>query len=168
MNKSDVVLEFEPFYYSDSTINRKGLTVVYPEEIDELDDDLPEWKWQEAKQHNRWVDEIKVKLFSEGWHPAIELPYTWNEEKQALVVTYEIQENEYSLSSIRHSYFSPRGWEQLLYEEEGFYPAVPIKEVYDDYVSSLSEFYGLDDYGFIKNSWGLLYERDFYEYPAVM
>jgi hypothetical protein len=144
-------------------------TVVFPQYEDEDKESLSEWQWLEIKRINRWVDEVRVALFFAGWHPAVDLPYVWDAQQKALVVSYELEEDEYSLSSVRYSYFSPRGWEQLLYKEEGFYPAVSIKDVNCDYSNSLSEFYGLDDFGFIKNPWGLLWNRDFDEYyPGVM
>jgi hypothetical protein len=123
---------------------------------------LAEWQFEEAHKHNNWVDEVRVSLFLKNWHPAIEIPYTWDRQRKALVVIYESLENEYSLSSVRHSYYSPRGWERLDYIQEGFYPPIPLHDPNVDYEywRDLSKRCELDDYGFIEN-WLLLWDRHF-------
>lgn len=170
MDERLLIEGYAPYYYWDIE-NCVGLTVIHPQEMDEQDENLAEWQYQEAYQYNNWVDKVRTKLFLENWIPAFELPYTYDKERKALVVIYESLENEYSLACVRTSHYSPRGWEHLDYRQEGFYPPIPLDDLQVDYEClkiSGRDTQSLDEYGFVEE-YLLLWDRDFDEYyPGLM
>ena len=168
MDERELIEGYSPYYYWDIK-NSIGLTVTYPEEDDEHDETLTDWQLHRAAQYNCWVDDVKVKLFLEGYHPAVELPYCYCKHRKATIVVYELTENEYSLHQVRKSYYSPRGWEKLSYVEEAFYPAVLIEDAADnDYWNMQYERHGLDEYGFLKNHWLLWWSPCDEYHPGIM
>lgn len=133
----------------------KGTLISFLPECDEhLDFDEPEYVAANRDEYNERVERVRRMMAEGGWHGFSELPYKFDEELKALVVTHEhLLKGTELLSDLGEN------GDLLFHGTRGFCAALPINDPVvphpDNYFSDI------EADGFCR--FLLLWDTDFYE-----